>query len=551
MLASRSSESSSVSVTVRALISSLSLPIVGGAVVSMTVVSLVAQPIWGNQSWLLYAAGRVLDGARIGTDIVETNPPTIIWLSEIPVALSRVFDVSPQTAMKMCLGLLLFISAAWCASMVRRIAQQGSGSMALWLAIGIAYATTVYPWAYVGERDHIMTLLLLPYLIAAAIRLDGVSPEPWQGFAAGASALVALSMKPQHLLIAVGIEFLLASRNGFRRSFLRTEATGAMAAAVAYLAAIAIFAPDYITKTVPLDYHAYLGFHHVPLIELVEPRRTAKILALLLLYAVMRRWLKYRALGDVFVIAAVGATIGYLIQQKGWQYQFVPADAFFILLIGVILADGFMQFTAPLQRRPFRAGIMSATALVSCVLVGLFYYPIQSAKAAAEVDESRVAVQQAILAALPTGTSIMVLGPNYATVLDFVLKYHLKWGSRFLGFWTLETIFDAETAVDGKAMQQSARLAYLERWTQSAADEDLRHFKPSLVLVELCADPTISCGTSESLRQIDVLQWFRRDPTFNADWAGYEQCRQIGYYDVWHAKGHENICRNLASIGAP
>jgi hypothetical protein len=534
-----------------ALVMRLLLPIVGGAVVAMTVASLVAQPIWGDQSWLLYAASRVLDGGRIGTDIVDVNPPTIIWLSEIPVALSHLFGVLPQTAMKICLGLLLFLSAAWCASMVRRIPRAGSSSMAMWLAIGIAYATTVYSWAHVGQREYIMVLLLLPYLVTVALRLDGVSPAAWQGFVAGAIAVVGFSMKPQHILMAVGVEILLAWCNGLWRSLVRPEAVGAMFAGLVYAAAVAIFAPDYVTKVMPLAYRAYLGYTEVPLLALLEPRRMAKFVALLLLYAATRRRLEYRALSDVFAIAAVGATIGYLIQRKGWQYQFVPAQTFSILLVGVILVDGFIQFTASLQRKPFRAGIIKATALVSFLLVGLLYYPIQTAKAAADVDKNRVAVQQSILAALPAGATIAVLGPNYASIFDFILDDNLRWGERFLGFWTLEVIFNAETAVDRKVRQQQlAQLTDVVQWTRAAADEDLRRWKPNLVLVERCADPTISCGTSESLREVDALQWLREDSAFKADWANYERCRQIGYYDIWYLRQDEKMCDAVTSIAA-
>jgi hypothetical protein len=527
----------------------LLLPIVGGAVVALTAVSLVAQPLWGDQSWMLYAASRVLDGARIGTDIVETNPPTIIWLSEIPVALGRLLDVSSEAAMKMCLGLLVVLSAAWCGSMVRRIPRAGSSAMALWLAIGIAYATTVYSWTDVGQREYIMVLLLLPYLVTAAIRLDGVSPAAWSAFTAGAAAVVGLSMKPQHLLIVAAIEILLACRNGLWRSLVRPEAAGAVTAALAYSAAVAIFAPDYVTKVVPFVYRAYLAYQNLPLLALIEPRRTAKIAALLLLWAFARRRLQYRNVSDILAIAGVGAAIAYLIQQKGWQYQFLPADVYFMLLFGVIVADGFLQWTASLQKPPLRAGIASVTALASCVLVASFYYPIQSAKAAADVDRDRVAVQQAILAALPAGTTIAVVGPNYASIFDFLLKYRLKWGSRFEGFWTLEAIFNAETTADENMNQpQSAQFADVARWTRAAADEDLRRWKPSLVLVEHCADPTISCGTSKSLREVDLLQWFQEDATFKADWADYEKCGEIGYYEVWYLRQDAVVCKAVASI---
>jgi len=89
---------------------------VAGAVAAMTIVNLLVQPIWGDQAWCFYVASQVLDGARLGKDIVETNPPTIVWISEIPVLLSRLLDVSPQTAMKIFLGPLTVLSVGGGAS---------------------------------------------------------------------------------------------------------------------------------------------------------------------------------------------------------------------------------------------------------------------------------------------------------------------------------------------------------------------------------------------------------------------------------------------------
>ena len=523
------------------------LPIVAGVVLGMTLVSFLVQPVWGDQSWLLYAAGRVLDGARLGTDIVETNPPTIIWLSEIPMALSRMIGMLPETMMKICLGSLIVFSAGWCASMIRRAPHPGSRSMALWLAIGIIYATTVYSWSDIGQREHIMALLLLPYLVAAATRLDGVSLGAWEGFAAGAAALVALSLKPHHVLIIAGVEALLAWRIGFLRSVVRPEAVGAVVAGLIYAAAVAIFAPDYVTKVVPLDYEAYLGYQKVPLLALIEPGRTIKIVTLLLLYAVVRRRLQHRALCDVLAIAGIGATIGYLIQQKGWQSQFLPADAYLILLFGSILTDRLIGWAASLHSRRLGAPVAVAISLMSGLLIGPFFYSMRTAKA--DTYDYRVAVQKSILDVLPAGTPITVLGVNYSTIFDFVLRDHLQWGSRSIGFWTLEAIFDAETAADGNSKRERlAELVDAVQWTRDAADEDLRRWKPSIILVERCADRTISCGTSESLRKVDMLQWFQQDPAFKADWGRYERCRQIGYYDVWYLTQDENLCKAIASI---
>lgn len=534
----------------RALVAALSLPIIGGSVAAMAAVSLSVLPIWGDQAWCAYVASRVLDGARLGTDIVEVNPPTIIWMSEIPVILSRVIGVSLPATMQICLGLLILLSVAWCASLLRRTARPRSGTMALWLAASILYATSVFRWMDVGEREHIMVLLLLPYLVIAAMRLDGASPSRWQGFAAGSAALIALALKPHHLLIVAGVELLLAYRQGIRRSFLRPEAVGAVLTGLIYCLAIWIFARDYITEVVPLNYLAYNSFYHVPIGALIVPGRTTKVLAVLALWAVVERRLQYRALCAVLVIAGIGATIGYLIQEKGDPYQFFPADAYFITLVSIMLADGFTQWVGSPNHRLFQAWPAAAVALASFLVTAFLYFPVHFARAAATYDTDYSRPQVAVTNALRAGTAIVVLGPN-AISFDLVLDRRLTWASRYYGFWTLEAIFDAQETKDAKLRQ--ARLASLSdvvHLTRTAADEDLQRWKPSVVLVERCDDPSILCGKSEALREIDVLRWFQEDPTFRNIWGNYAWCRRIGYYDVWVAKADQDTCLSFSSISA-
>lgn len=42
-------------------------------------------------AWLLYAAGRVMDGAKLYVDIYEINPPLAIYFDFPPVGIARLF----------------------------------------------------------------------------------------------------------------------------------------------------------------------------------------------------------------------------------------------------------------------------------------------------------------------------------------------------------------------------------------------------------------------------------------------------------------------------
>ncbi len=83
----------------------LAWPIFGGAILGMSIALFASQPSWHDPTWYLYAAGRLLNGADIyRTEIFEVNPPLIIWISTIPVALGHVLNVAPFLMLKLDAG---------------------------------------------------------------------------------------------------------------------------------------------------------------------------------------------------------------------------------------------------------------------------------------------------------------------------------------------------------------------------------------------------------------------------------------------------------------
>ncbi len=528
------------------LLAGLALPVVGGAVVAMAVVSLAAQPLWGDTAWYLYAAGRVLDGAHIGaTDIVDVDPPLIIWLSEIPVALSRALGVLPETAMKLCLAPLVLLSAAWCASLIRKSEHNHSPAMSLWLAVVILYATTVHPWAYLGQREHLLVLFVLPYLVMAAIRLGGTSPATWDGVAAGLAAALGFSLKPQHLLIAAGVEALLAYRRGSLSGLLRPEVVSLVLGGGAYCAAVWIFAPEYLFKVVPFAYQTYLDYARVPLTSMLTPMRAAKVIGFVVLWALFRRRTRLQALSDVLVVAGLGASAAYLIQQKAISYLAVPAKAFFTVLIGVMLVEVWLRITAAMHQ-PVHRRLAGATVLATCLLVGSIYYPVQVARAANAWVNDHVTAQGLVTAALPRGTTVLFLFTD-AVVFDFILDHHLRWASRFVNFWMLPAILESQARDSAaSAPSTSAKFAGAARWARDSLVEDLKRWHPGIVLVERCVP---HCLALPDLPRVDLLQWFREKSAFRAVWANYEKRREVGPYDLWCAKSAEALCqRALAAV---
>src|SRR5271165_5291286 len=81
---------------VRAAVTATSLLLLLG-VTTVVLFTMLRSPLKDDIAWLLYVARRWLAGRELYVDVIEVNPPLIIWLSAIPVRLADWLDTGPQT----------------------------------------------------------------------------------------------------------------------------------------------------------------------------------------------------------------------------------------------------------------------------------------------------------------------------------------------------------------------------------------------------------------------------------------------------------------------
>lgn len=513
------------------------LPIVGGAALGIALASLIGQPPWGDQSMYLMAAGKALDGLRFGRDIVDVNPPLILWFSELPAIIARMTGILPQSAMQVVLGLLTLISLTWCLLIVRR---QGrpllASATSWWLAALLLYATTIHPWYHLGTREHIFLVLALPYLFHAAQRLKGRDNIPrWQGILAGLAAVAGCGMKPHHLLTVAAVEGLLIARAGGLRSVIRPEAIGIVSGGIIYCISIALLTPEYFTVVFGLAYDAYLDRGRAAWSKMLLPVRLLKIGVAILLWFYLRRLSEQRALADVLMTAALAAMATYLLQQKGFEYQLVPALAFLHLSLGVtiggIVAPRLRYRLSPVPARAVPVAVIAALA------VGAVYYPIQASRAAMHWSDARKHARLAIVPHIPAGTTVFMLSPEVGPLHDYLLRNNLHWGSRFTVMFTTEALMTRDLS--------TPRNAALARWTLDAVIEDLERYRPGVILVDRCHDPVYPVCRNHGGTREDLLGWFLRDRAFAAAWARYDKRRQVGPYEIWCPIDDDGACRAL------
>src|ERR1700755_462688 len=91
------------------------LCVVAGAVLFVTLRS----PLKDDIAWLLYVARRWMAGRELYIDLVEVNPPLIIWISAVPLQIAKWLNVDAQFVAMPVFIVAVLSSAGWAARLLR------------------------------------------------------------------------------------------------------------------------------------------------------------------------------------------------------------------------------------------------------------------------------------------------------------------------------------------------------------------------------------------------------------------------------------------------
>jgi len=516
----------------------LAWPVIGGAMLGLSVAIFVLQPLWDDPSWYLYVASRWLAGAQLyGRELVDVDPPLIIWVSAIAVSLSHVLGVTSIVALKLVLAAAIAGSIAWSVSLVRRFEGPGVDRLSRWLLVALLYVFVVYvpPLFAFGQREHFLAILIMPYVTLTATRLERQQVRRWEAAAIGLLAAIAVCLKPHHVLIIAALEALAFWRLRAAALAIRTEFIAVTLGCLAYCAAVLVFTPDYLFKVLPLDWNAYLDWGRVPLLSLAYPvARLLKLLVLAALYAVSRRYLRHEALVTSILTTGCAALGAYVVQHKAGEYLILPAMIFFNLGALVIAIDALLRLAdSPERSLQMTKGATLALAVIGALIGAAFAYRTVPPKFTSLIAEE--AADDAAIGPLPAGAPIYEMTPDgFDPVLfDLIMRHDWRWASRFNGLWMLESIFEGKNAPQTRDRARADRLA---AYVRNAVDKDFARRRPPIVFVERCADASVApCYSMEAFR-IDLPTWLMQDPRFRTIWSRYTFKSRIGRYDLYTLK---------------
>ncbi len=493
-----------------------------------------------DQLWLLLAAERMGPNLNpYNATVFESNPPLAIWLSAIVVGAAHLLHLSLTVTFKFAVMLLATASAAVCAKLVSILHPELARNQ-LWF-LGIAYILIfgAVPVRDFGQRDHILAILVLPYLIAAALDLSGRRLTLIPRTAITLTAALGLALKPHQALIPIAVELailitpnlrvphprpevLSPGRVGYRAHgstvFRLLEPAIFLTSAAAYFAAIHTLAPTYLTQILPILRETYWAFGHLNLFELLLASIGLHALLLITIALYIRSRSRSRQKSPLVLIlltAGIGATLAYIAQGTGWYYQQLPAISFLALALTAALADSSKLKAYSSRITPFSLGALTLLAFALTIHFSDFHITPRG------IEQTQSTPDPTFFADLPPGTAVATLTTSVDDTVPPAFRYHLTLAQRYPHLWMLPAILRNESG-----------LTQLDRLQHQFMVEDLNRWHPLLILVARCQDPNIHCQVLED-RHDDLLAWFLRDPAFAAIFSQYHFLRSSGPYDEY------------------
>ena len=492
-----------------------------------------------DTGFLLDAAARVLDGARLYVDVVEINPPLIIALNMVAVLSARLLDISEILAYR--LGFTAVLVGALCLAgwLLRRLFSRETVLQRVFLLL---LAFVLFPLARqdFGEREHLVLALLVPYLLLVTARRLGRDIARMPALAVGGLAGLAFALKPHFLLLWLAVEgYLRTGRRGYPRRIL-PETLAIAAFLASYGIALLVLTPQYL-ELVGLLAGPYSRFLYAPFLHVLVtgPGAVLAIYALLA-FAALRPHARRPELWQSLALGTAACLVAGAAQQKGLRYHLYPSFALGTVMLGVIAWDTGRPLLnrVRLMYRWLAVSVLAATVIVVC-----FQNAAVAMGTSGDADRDQFEELVQLVRARAAGESVYVMSYHLRSAYPLINYSGARSASRFPQLWILAAEYIDELKSSGPLVYHAAReMSTSERYLNQAVLDDLRAHSPKLLVVFRHARDLPVNG----LRRLDYVAYFARDPRIARILQDYQLVAELGDYLVY-----QRVPPGLARSGPP
>lgn len=479
--------------------------------------------------WFLQVDHWLLSGGKYYFDFFEANPPMSIYIYLPSVFLAKLLQWDQVFSVRVYVFALAAISFLFCHFSLIEIINSVQKKLRLFFELVLMGVFVLLPADQFGQREHLSLLLIIPYLFLVAQRVNAKPPAlVWQVFI-GVMAGIGFAIKPYFLISFVLIEFYVLCRNKKISACFRGESIVIATVLVLYIASIFLFHPEFFNKVVPLAARFYFMSVSEPWFILFKDPTTLFFGLVLTLYYYYRSHNRYKVLGDLLAMGAVGFYIAYLFQQVSWYYHALPYFSLSCLLLVLVSAETVSQQKSRVENISWRR-IVQFVVFISLLAAIPFW--VAGARTVSAISNQNDVNHQQLLAELKSHAqhgSVYFFDVAVDPGRPLINYANIESASRFPCLWMLIGIqyfeHNPENAFTAELVKEE------KRFFLAAVVEDLTRRKPNLVFVHLYPR-----SNKIKYYEPDYLGFFSQDEHFRAAWKNYVFVKNIKDFAMYQFK---------------
>jgi hypothetical protein len=284
---------------------------------------------------ILDTSRRVLDGERLYMDIPEVNPPLIFILGRGVVLLSRMTGFHEILVWRLCFLLATTLVILFTGQLIEKNGwkfEHGRCQGFLWSIIALFFC---YPGNHFSQREHLAAVFLLPYVLVCSGRACGKPVDKKAALLSGFLAGLAFSFKPFFLLVFCLIEiYMRGTCRETGQPWIRLENTVATAFFGGYLLWVILGTPylSYLRFIEP-----YYASYNMAFFQLLFNFNHFPFVLATLLHGIFEPPKDEAPLRQMLFLTALGFTLSFVVQLKGFGYHGLPARIFSWTLVSLIV----------------------------------------------------------------------------------------------------------------------------------------------------------------------------------------------------------------------
>ncbi len=493
---------------------------------TITVVAVFLTPIHHDVGWFLYTSGRLVEGAKLYRDILDVKPPLIFYWYVPPVWIGHALKLNEIAFFKTYVLLAVVLSLATCRRVLNYSLQS---SPAIWRRCLLLILLLVFLPSYnFGQSEHIMLILVMPYILVAVGRAEGRVISRRLVLLVGGLAGLGLAQKPHFLFLWLMIEMYLTLISGKGLSWRRPENVGIVIVLTLYGLFILLGTPDYYRKMLPITMQMY-GAFNCDIYYLLKNSVTKLWVLVFVAFLVIHPLADNREIRRILFLASTSFLIIALIQRKGFHYHFYPAKATLVLLLVVIVFDSSERIQV--LRKLLLSG---KSAAVGLIILGLFLVSgVRAVRLLQSTEDPLLSPLIRIAQEHAKGKPIFVLSSSSFPAFPLVNYSGARWSSRFNCLWLLPGLYsDASVAENAFPYHSMEERGPVEDFFVDAIIADMFKNPPVLLIVD-CSPVKQGFGKTE----FDYTEYFLQDPRFAEFWPKYELLAVVEQYGVFKRSG--------------